>query len=117
MKRGSLSIARVSGDVNPAGVGRNQASRLGRLARECRVCGCRDSAPKAWTIAISSFFFCSLAPVPTVAMIQMRPTVGQFGHATEGAGQSDRESLSSVLSVFVNLSRVGAVGGSCLFHS
>ena len=44
-----------------------------------------------------------------VAMIRMRRTVGQPGHATEGAGQSDRESLSSVLSVFVNLSCAGAV--------
>ena len=45
----------------------------------------------------------------TVAMIRMRPTVGQPGHATDGAGQSDRESLCSVLSVFVTLSRVGAM--------
>ena len=45
----------------------------------------------------------------TVAMIRMRRTVGQRGHATEGAGQGDRKSLPSVRSVFVHLSDVGTV--------
>ena len=66
-----------------------------------------------------SFFFCPFAgrlvsralrvcPHP-VAMIRMRRTVGQPGHDTEGAGQSDRKSLPSVRSVFVYLSCVSAV--------
>ena len=32
----------------------------------------------------------------TMAVTRMRGTVGQPGHAAEGAGQSDRESLPSV---------------------
>ena len=44
-----------------------------------------------------------------VARIRIRRTVGQPGHATEDAGRSDRNSLPSVRSVFVNVSCVGAV--------
>ena len=43
-----------------------------------------------------------------MAMVRLRRTVGQLGHAADGPGQSVCKSFLSVLSAFVNLSCVGA---------